>query len=75
MDAYLTPLLRGYLARLAQALPNSRLRMMQSSGGLTDAAHFRGRDAVLSGPAGGAVALLALVEALRRGETIVQLSD
>jgi 5-oxoprolinase (ATP-hydrolysing) len=53
VDAYLTPLLRGYLAQLAQELPSSRLRMMQSSGGLTDAAHFRGRDAVLSGPAGG----------------------
>ena len=38
-------------------LPGSRLRMMQSSGGLTEAARFRGRDAVLSGPAGGAVAL------------------
>ena len=60
VDAYLTPLLRGYLTRLAEALPGSRLRMMQSSGGLIDAALFRGRDAVLSGPAGGAVALLEI---------------
>ncbi|MET0287560.1 MAG: hydantoinase B/oxoprolinase family protein [Polyangiales bacterium] len=57
VDAYLTPLLVRYLALLAQALPGSSVRMMQSSGGLTPAARFRGRDAVLSGPAGGAVAL------------------
>jgi 5-oxoprolinase (ATP-hydrolysing) len=57
VDAYLTPLLVRYLALLARALPGSELRMMQSSGGLTPAAQFRGRDAVLSGPAGGAVAL------------------
>jgi 5-oxoprolinase (ATP-hydrolysing) len=57
VDAYLTPLLVRYLALLAGALPGSSVRMMQSSGGLTTAARFRGRDAVLSGPAGGAVAL------------------
>ncbi len=57
VDAYLTPLLQAYLADMQAELPGSRLRMMQSSGGLTEAARFRGRDAVLSGPAGGAVAL------------------
>ncbi len=56
-DAYLTPLLRVYLARLRAALPGSTLRLMQSGGGLADVARFRGRDAVLSGPAGGVVAL------------------
>ncbi|MDB4975341.1 MAG: hypothetical protein JWN48_3682, partial [Myxococcaceae bacterium] len=60
----LTPLLERYLALLADALPGSRVRMMQSSGGLTQAERFRGRDAVLSGPAGGAVALLALSRGL-----------
>jgi 5-oxoprolinase (ATP-hydrolysing) len=60
LDAYLTPLLERYLTLLADALPDSSVRMMQSSGGLTPAARFRGRDAVLSGPAGGAVALLDL---------------
>ncbi|MDB4977571.1 MAG: hypothetical protein JWN48_5912, partial [Myxococcaceae bacterium] len=64
VDAYLTPLLERYLALLADALPGSRVRMMQSSGGLTQAERFRGRDAVLSGPAGGAVALLALSRGL-----------
>jgi len=54
-DAYLTPLLRARVADLAAALPGSRLRFMQSSGGLTDAARFRGPTALLSGPAGGVV--------------------
>jgi 5-oxoprolinase (ATP-hydrolysing) len=66
VDAYLTPLLKAYLVAMASELPESRLRMMQSSGGLTEAQSFRGRDAVLSGPAGGAVALLEL--ARRTGE-------
>ncbi len=56
-DAYLTPLLRAYLVRLREALPGSSLRLMQSGGGLADVSRFRGRDAVLSGPAGGVVAL------------------
>ncbi len=55
VDAYLTPRLRAHVARLAEALPGSQLRFMQSSGGLTDAAHFRGPQALLSGPAGGVV--------------------
>ncbi|MCB9591350.1 MAG: hydantoinase B/oxoprolinase family protein [Sandaracinaceae bacterium] len=57
VDAYLTPLLRDYVATLSADLAGSTLRVMQSSGALTDAATFRGRDAVLSGPAGGVVAL------------------
>lgn len=58
VDAYLTPLLTRYVARLdAQLTPPSTLRLMQSSGGLVDGKRFRGRDAVLSGPAGGVVAL------------------
>ena len=56
VDAYLTPLIRDYVAELVAELPGSSLRIMQSSGGLTDAARFRGRNAVLSGPAGGVVA-------------------
>ncbi|MEC7524435.1 MAG: hydantoinase B/oxoprolinase family protein [Myxococcota bacterium] len=56
-DAYLTPLLTDYVGRLEAALPGSALSIMQSSGALTDARGFRGRNAVLSGPAGGVVAL------------------
>jgi len=55
-DGYLTPLLRRHTRRLAGALPGSRLRFMQSSGGRTDAARFRGPSALLSGPAGGVIA-------------------
>jgi 5-oxoprolinase (ATP-hydrolysing) len=54
-DAYLTPLLRRHVERLAAELPGARLRFMQSSGGLTEAARFRGPNALLSGPAGGVV--------------------
>lgn len=54
LDAYLTPLLASYLNKLRAALPGSRLLLMQSSGGLCDAARFRGAASVLSGPAGGA---------------------
>jgi 5-oxoprolinase (ATP-hydrolysing) len=56
VDAYLTPLIRDYVAALRRELPGSELRIMQSSGGLTDADRFRGRNAVLSGPAGGVIA-------------------
>jgi 5-oxoprolinase (ATP-hydrolysing) len=58
VDAYLTPTLRRYIDRIAEALGALRpgdLLFMQSSGGLADAGHFQGRDAILSGPAGGVV--------------------
>ncbi len=58
VDAYLTPILRRYIDRVAAAFEGDmtgRLMFMQSSGGLTDAALFQGKDAILSGPAGGVV--------------------
>ncbi len=58
VDAYLTPIIRDYVARVRNALGSDvPLRFMQSSGGLVDADHFSGKDAILSGPAGGAVAV------------------
>jgi 5-oxoprolinase (ATP-hydrolysing) len=54
-DAYLSPVLRRYVDRVAAALGGTRLMFMQSSGGLTDARRFQGKDAILSGPAGGVV--------------------
>ncbi|MCC7280777.1 MAG: hydantoinase B/oxoprolinase family protein [Acetobacteraceae bacterium] len=54
-DAYLSPLLRRYVAQVAAELPGVPLYFMQSNGGLTRAEHFQGRDAILSGPAGGIV--------------------
>ncbi len=56
VDAYLTPLLRSYVSSIAAELPGSSLRLMQSSGGLTEASRFRGQNAILSGPAAGVVA-------------------
>jgi 5-oxoprolinase (ATP-hydrolysing) len=58
VDAYLSPVLRRYVDRVVSALGNeARLFFMQSSGGLTDAAAFQGKDAILSGPAGGIVGM------------------
>ena len=61
VDAYLTPILRRYIDRVAEALSGKgkgcRLMFMQSNGGLTDAGLFQGKDAVLSGPAGGVVGM------------------
>ncbi len=62
VDAYLTPLIRRYLDELRAALPGSSLQFMQSSGGLTGASSFRGKNAVLSGPAGGVVAYGAIAK-------------
>ena len=55
VDAYLSPLLRRYVDQVASELGGTRLLFMQSSGGLTDARLFQGKDAILSGPAGGIV--------------------
>lgn len=56
-DAYLTPVLRRYIGTLRNTLGDEvTLRFMQSNGGLTDAERFTGKNAVLSGPAGGVVA-------------------
>ena len=57
VDAYLSPVLRAYVAGVAQALGRAPLLCMQSNGGLVAAERFAGRDAVLSGPAGGVVAV------------------
>ena len=64
VDAYLSPRLARYLDTLRAELPGSTLQMMQSSGGLCDAAHFRGPNALLSGPAGGSVALARIASSL-----------
>ena len=58
-DAYLSPVLRTYVAEVESGLPpGTRLLFMQSNGGLAEASAFRGRDAVLSGPAGGVVGMV-----------------
>ncbi|TIQ64108.1 MAG: 5-oxoprolinase [Mesorhizobium sp.] len=61
VDAYLSPVLRRYVAQVAEELDvertGARLMFMMSSGGLTAAELFQGKDAILSGPAGGVVGL------------------
>ena len=54
-DAYLTPVLQAYVRRVAEAVAGAPLFFMTSSGGLVRAEAFRGKDAVVSGPAGGVV--------------------
>ncbi len=63
VDAYLSPILRRYVDGVAAELGDVRLRFMQSHGGLTDARLFRGKDSILSGPAGG---IVGAVETCRR---------
>jgi len=58
VDAYLSPILRRYVDRVANELGGTRLMFMQSHGGLTDAQLFQGKDAILSGPAGGVVGII-----------------
>jgi 5-oxoprolinase (ATP-hydrolysing) len=60
VDAYLSPILRRYVDGVAAQFDDTRVRFMQSHGGLTDAALFRGKDAILSGPAGGVVGAVAV---------------
>jgi 5-oxoprolinase (ATP-hydrolysing) len=84
VDAYLSPILRRYVAGVAEELSSGRpttedsgprrepvapssvvchpssgpgLMFMMSSGGLTAADLFQGKDAILSGPAGGVVGM------------------
>lgn len=69
-DAYLTPMIHAYVQGLLGELPGSDLRIMQSNGGLLSAAQFRGTDAVLSGPAAGAVAAASVARDLNLPEII-----
>lgn len=62
VDAYLSPILRRYVDQLAEQMPGVPLFFMQSSGGLTDAHQFQGKDAILSGPAGGIVGMARTAE-------------
>ncbi len=63
VDAYLSPILRRYVKQIASQLraqgeKGPKLMFMQSNGGLTDASIFQGKDAILSGPAGGVVGMV-----------------
>ncbi len=60
VDAYLSPILRRYVNQVSEEIKDTKstqLMFMQSNGGLTDANLFQGKDALLSGPAGGVVSM------------------
>ncbi|MET0048045.1 MAG: hydantoinase B/oxoprolinase family protein [Sedimenticola sp.] len=58
VDAYLSPILRRYVQQVSSQTGDARLMFMQSHGGLTSADYFQGKDAILSGPAGGVVGMV-----------------
>ena len=67
VDAYLSPILRRYVHQVACELEGfeehgGKLMFMRSNGGLTDARFFQGKDAILSGPAGGVVGMARVSE-------------
>lgn len=64
VDAYLSPVLRDYVGRVTRQTGSVPLMFMQSSGGLAEAARFQGKDAILSGPAGGIVGAVKTCEAV-----------
>ncbi|GAB2531796.1 hydantoinase B/oxoprolinase family protein [Simplicispira piscis] len=70
VDAYLSPILRRYVEQVAGEMPGVKLFFMQSSGGLTDAQVFQGKDAILSGPAGGIVGMARTAELAGHGRVI-----
>ena len=75
VDAYLSPILRRYVAQVTDALGapedgGPRLMFMRSNGGLTDAALFQGKDAILSGPAGGVVGMARTAAEVGAGRVI-----
>src|SRR5580693_3369383 len=70
VDAYLSPILARYVDHVAAELGGTRVLFMQSSGGLADAHRFRGKDSILSGPAGGIVGMARTAVAAGFGRVI-----
>lgn len=62
-DAYLTPVLKRYVDQVNDMLEAQSLLFMKSDGGVAPASHFNGKDAVLSGPAGGIVGAVEVAKA------------
>src|SRR6201999_3454169 len=70
VDAYLSPILQRYVSAVARELNGTRLLFMQSNGGPTHAASFRGKDSILSGPAGGIVGMARTAQDAGFGKVI-----
>ncbi|MBP5992021.1 MAG: hydantoinase B/oxoprolinase family protein [Piscinibacter sp.] len=74
VDAYLSPILRRYVEQVAAEMPGVKLFFMRSSGGLADARAFQGKDAILSGPAGGIVGMVRTAQLAKNdlgGERVI----
>ena len=71
VDAYLSPILRRYVEQVAGEMPGVKIFFMQSSGGLADAHAFQGKDAILSGPAGGIVGMVRTAQLAEIGRAHV----
>ncbi|MBW3567507.1 MAG: 5-oxoprolinase, partial [Proteobacteria bacterium] len=70
VDAYLSPILRRYVDHVSAEIGDTRLLFMQSNGGLADAHYFQGKDAILSGPAGGVVGMVRTAKTAGYGKVI-----
>ncbi|MBI4716731.1 MAG: hydantoinase B/oxoprolinase family protein [Planctomycetes bacterium] len=70
VDAYLSPVIREYVAALRHSLPEARLLLMTSNGGLVEAEAVCGKDTLLSGPAGGVVGCAAVAKSAAVGPVI-----
>ncbi len=70
VDAYLSPIIARYVGYVSSQLGDVRVQFMQSNGGLTDSRLFRGKDAILSGPAGGIVGMARTAQAAGFGKVI-----
>ncbi len=69
-DAYLNPILHKYVERVRKELGDTSLYFMQSNGGLANAAQFKGKDSILSGPAGGIVGAVKTAQTAGFGKII-----
>jgi len=70
VDAYLNPILKLYIESVKRYTGDIRLEFMQSSGGITDAESFKGKDAIISGPAGGVIGSATVARINRIKESI-----
>ncbi|MGN7610830.1 hydantoinase B/oxoprolinase family protein [Magnetococcales bacterium HHB-1] len=70
VDAYLTPVLHAYINRVKRWTGNIPIHFISSSGDLLAANQFSGKDAVLSGPAGGVLATALLQKKGKRRAVI-----
>tara|TARA_B100000575_G_scaffold292759_2_gene302019 strand:- start:204 stop:3830 length:3627 start_codon:yes stop_codon:yes gene_type:complete len=70
MDAYLTPIVSKYVKNLKKFTGDIPIKIMQSNGGLVQADKFRGKDSILSGPAGGVVGATESARLLERRNVV-----